>query len=122
MRHNMHHRKFNRTTNQRKGLLTTLAVHLIDKECIQTTLPKAKEIRPFVEKLLTYAKNKPPVRAYQKLYQTLRHDKTVKKVIGDLVQRCAQRPGGYLRILKNGFRYGDNAPMAIIEFCDRAAR
>lgn len=121
MRHNMNHRKFNRTTNQRKGLLTTLAVHLIDKERIQTTLPKAKEIRPFVEKMITYAKNRSQIMAYQKLFQTLRHDKTVKKVITELAQRCAQRPGGYLRILKNGFRYGDNAPMAIIEFCDRAA-
>lgn len=121
MRHNMNHRKFNRTTNQRKGLLTTLAVHLIDKEVIQTTLPKAKEIRPFVEKMITYAKNRSQIMAYQKLFQTLRHDKTVKKVIMELAQRCAQRPGGYLRILKNGFRYGDNAPMAIIEFCDRAA-
>lgn len=118
MRHNKAHRKFNRTTNQRKALLNSLAVSLIEKERIITTLPKAKEIRPFVERLVTKGATQSPSSAFTTIYRTLHHRLAAQKVLADLGPRFKDRPGGYLRILKAGFRYGDNAPLAIIEFVD----
>ncbi len=120
MRHNLAHRKFNRTTNQRKALLSNLAINLIQKERITTTLPKAKEIRPFVEKLISKGK-KNASSTYQTLYRKLKSKEAVVKVMSTLASRCAARNGGYLRIIKAGFRYGDQAPMAIIEFVDSAS-
>jgi large subunit ribosomal protein L17 len=118
MRHHKNHRKFNRTTNQRKALLSNLAVSLIEKERIMTTLPKAKEIRPFVEKLITKGTRTPSLAAFQTVYRTLRHLKASHKVVSDLGPRFQSRLGGYLRIIKAGFRYGDQAPLALIEFVD----
>lgn len=120
MRHGMRHRKFNRSTNQRKALLSGLAVNLIQNEKIMTTLPKAKEIRPFLERLITKGTNKFTLLAYQTIYRTLKHKEASHKVVSVLAPRLAKRPGGYLRIVKAGFRYGDQAPMAIIEFVDKA--
>ena len=120
MRHTLAHRKFNRTTNQRKALLSSLAIHLINNERITTTLPKAKEIRPFVEKLISKGKQSRSS-TYQTVYKKLRNKEAVVKVISTLAPRCAERNGGYLRIIKAGFRYGDQAPMAIIEFVDSAS-
>jgi large subunit ribosomal protein L17 len=120
MRHNKAHRKFNRTTNQRKALLNSLAVSLIEKERIVTTLPKAKEIRPFVERLVTKGAKRPTANAFTTIYRTLHHRLATQKVLADLGPRFKDRQGGYLRILKAGFRYGDNAPLAIIEFVESA--
>lgn len=120
MRHGIAHRKFNRTTNQRKALLSNLANALIDKEHIMTTLPKAKDLRPVVERLVTLGKNKPGLSAYRKAHSFLRDQNTCKKLIEVLAARYKERPGGYLRIMKAGYRYGDNAPMAIIEFVESA--
>lgn len=118
MRHNKAHRKFNCTTNQRRSLISGLAVNLIDKERITTTLPKAKEIRPYVEKLITKGNGKLPLASFQNVYRRLKNKKAAHKIISNLAPRFAQRPGGYLRIIKAGFRYGDQAPMAIIEFVE----
>lgn len=114
MRHGMAHRKFNCTTNQRKALLSGLAIHLIERERIHTTLPKAKEIRPIVERLITKGKRS----EYRNIHRFLRNEEMTKKVISAIAPRFADRPGGYLRIIKTGFRHGDNAPMAMIEFID----
>lgn len=120
MRHNLAHRKFNRTTNQRKALLSGLAINLIEKERITTTLPKAKEIRPFVEKIISKGIRNDSS-AYQTIYRKLKNKEATVKVMSTLATRCAERKGGYLRIIKAGFRYGDQAPMAIIEFVDSAS-
>lgn len=119
MRHNMAHRKLNRNTNQRKALLSGLAVSLIEKEKIMTTLPRAKEIRPFVERLITKGKTKFPTQAYQLIYRVLKHKVASQKIISVVAPRCKQRQGGYIRIIKAGYRYGDQAPMAIVEFVDK---
>jgi large subunit ribosomal protein L17 len=120
MRHNMAHRKLNRTTNQRKALLHGLCINLIERERIVTTLPKAKEIRPVLEKLVTKTRNACSMTAYKQLYGWLNNASAVKKLLHVLGPRMAQRPGGYLRIIKAGYRYGDSAPMAVIEFVDQA--
>lgn len=119
MRHTMCHRKFNRTTNQRKALLSGLACSLIKHEQIRTTLPKAKDLRPFLERIITFARKKDTVHSFRGLYKTLRDKDAAHKVMGDLSVRTKDRPGGYLRIIKAGFRQGDNAPMAVIEFVDK---
>ena len=119
MRHQLAHRKFNRTTNQRKALLAGLAINLIEKERIITTLPKAKEIRPYLEKLITKGRNENPVKSFQTIYGMLNNKTATQKIITVLTPRMANRNGGYLRIIKAGFRYGDYAPLAIIEFVDR---
>jgi large subunit ribosomal protein L17 len=116
MRHNISHRKFNRNTNQRKALLCNLANALIEREHILTTLPKAKDLKPIVERMVTFARNKEPLSAYRHLHKTLRSDASCKKLVKELGPRYENRPGGYLRIIKAGFRYGDQAPMAVIEF------
>ena len=120
MRHAKAGRTFNRDTNARKALFVGLAKSLIEKEQIKTTLPKAKDLRRVVEKLITRAKN--DTVANRRLTASElgnSSEKTVKKLFDVLGPRYAQRPGGYTRVLKAGFRYGDAAPMAIIELVDR---
>lgn len=120
MRHAKAGRTFNRDTNARKALFVGLAKNLIEKEQIKTTLPKAKDLRRVVEKLITRAKN--DTVANRRLTASElgnSSDKAVKKLFEVLGPRYAKRPGGYTRVLKAGFRYGDAAPMAIIELVDR---
>ena len=120
MRHMMAHRTFNRDTNARKALFVGLAKNLIEKEQIKTTLPKAKDLRGVVEKLITRAKVD-SVANRRLTASELGNSSaaTVKKLFTVLGPRYAKRPGGYTRVLKAGFRYGDAAPMAIIELVDR---
>lgn len=120
MRHQKTGRTFNRDTNARKALFIGLAKNLIEKEQIKTTLPKAKDLRRVVEKLVTRAKVD-TVANRRLVASELGNsgDATVKKLFAVLGPRYAKRPGGYTRVLKAGFRYGDAAPMAIIEFVDR---
>lgn len=120
MRHMKAGRTFNRDTNARKALFIGLAKNLIEKEQIKTTLPKAKDLRSVVEKLITRAKV--DTVANRRLTASELGNasaKTVKKLFEVLGPRYANRPGGYTRVLKAGFRYGDAAPMAIIELVDR---
>lgn len=118
MRHGLSGRKLNRTSSHRKALFANLAQALIENEQIITTLPKAKDLRPVVEKLITLGK-KGGLHSRRLLASRLRDDKLAAKVCSVLADRYSKRSGGYTRIIKNGFRYGDNAPMAIIEFVDR---
>lgn len=118
MRHKLKGRKLNRTSSHRKAMLSNMAVSLIQHEQIVTTLPKAKEIRPYLEKLVTVAKNT-DLHATRKLLAKLKDVKAVRKLQTTLGIRYANRPGGYLRILKAGYRFGDDAPVAVIEFVDR---
>ena len=124
MRHGMAHRKLNRTHEHRKALFANMACALIKHEQITTTLPKAKALRPVVEKLVTMAKHadKDKDRALhlRRLAVSRIRDKDMaKKLFDTLGPRYAERDGGYIRIMKAGFRYGDNAPLAVIEFVDR---
>ncbi|MGC6534852.1 MAG: 50S ribosomal protein L17 [Parvibaculales bacterium] len=118
MRHAKAGRKLNRTASHRKALLGNMAVALIKHEQIVTTLPKAKELRPFVEKLVTLGK-KGDLSARRRAYAQLPDEKWAAKLFDTLAERYADRPGGYTRVMKAGFRYGDSAPMAVIEFVDR---
>ena len=118
MKHNIVHRKLNRTTSHRKALLMNMSNALLKHEQISTTLPKAKELRPFVEKIITLGK-KGGLQARKKTISILQDEKNVKKVFDTLAERYKKRNGGYTRIVKMGNRYGDNAPTAIIEFVDR---
>ncbi len=118
MRHKMNGRKLNRTSSHRRAMFANMACALIKHEQIFTTLPKAKDLRPIVEKLITLGK-KGDLSARRQLIAELRDEVMTRKVIDVLGVRYAERSGGYLRVLKAGFRYGDNAPMAIIEFVDR---
>ncbi len=118
MRHARGYRRLNRTHEHRKALFANMAGSLIEHEQIKTTLPKAKELRPVVEKLVTLAK-RGDLHARRLAASRLKQDAHVAKLFDVLGPRYAERPGGYLRILKAGFRYGDMAPMAIIEFVDR---
>lgn len=117
MRHGMSGRKFNRTKEHRKAMFKNLAQALIKNEQIKTTLPKAKDLRPVVEKLITLAK-RGGLHCRRQAVAQLQDQETVKKLMDQLGSRFASRAGGYTRIVKAGFRYGDNAPMAIIEFVD----
>ncbi len=120
MRHMKAGRTFNRDTNARKALFIGLAKNLIEKEQIKTTLPKAKDLRAVVEKLITRAKNDTVANRRLTASELGNNSgETVKKLFAVLGPRYAQRPGGYTRVLKAGFRYGDAAPMAIIELVDR---
>ena len=124
MRHGMAHRKLNRTHEHRKAMFANMASALIKHEQITTTLPKAKELRPIVEKLVTMAKkaNKDDTRALhlrRLAIARIRDEAQAKKLFETLGPRYAERDGGYIRIMKAGFRYGDNAPLAVIEFVDR---
>ncbi len=118
MRHRISGRKLNRTSAHRKALFKNLAQSLIQCEQIKTTLPKAKDLRPIVEKLVTKARDK-SLHTRRQLISQLQDEKLVTKLMDILSTRYAARQGGYTRIIKAGFRYGDNAPMAIIEFVDR---
>ena len=118
MRHGLAHRKLNRTSEHRKAMFANMAAALIKHEQIKTTLPKAKDLRPVVEKLVTLAK-RGGLHARRQAYAQLPEEAMVAKLFDVLAERYAERPGGYTRIIKAGFRYGDAAPMAIIEFVDR---
>lgn len=118
----MHHRKsgrkFNRNSSHRKAMLKNMAVSLLTHELIKTTLPKAKEIRRVVEPLITLARTD-SVANRRLAFARLRDDAVVNKLFTDVAPRHKERPGGYLRVLKCGFRTGDKAPMAIVELVDR---
>ncbi|MEO1733547.1 MAG: 50S ribosomal protein L17 [Pseudomonadota bacterium] len=118
MRHARGYRRLNRTHEHRKALFSNMAGSLIEHEQIKTTLPKAKELRPIVEKLVTLAK-RGDLHARRLASSRLKEDKDVAKLFDVLGPRYKDRQGGYVRVLKAGFRYGDMAPMAIIEFVDR---
>ena len=118
MRHAKAGRKLNRTASHRKAMLGNMAVALIKHEQIVTTLPKAKELRPFVEKLVTLGK-KGDLSARRRAYAQLPDEKWAAKLFDTLAERYADRQGGYTRVMKAGFRFGDSAPMAVIEFVDR---
>lgn len=118
MRHGISGRKLNRTSSHRKALFSNMANALIKHEQIKTTLPKAKELRPVVEKLVTLGK-RGNLHARRQAFAMLRDDVMTRKLFDTLAGRYAERPGGYTRVLKAGHRYGDAAPMAIIEFVDR---
>ena len=118
MRHGFRNRRFNRTSEHRKAMFANMAVALIKHEQIVTTLPKAKDLRPVVEKLVTLGK-RGDLHARRNAMSSVRDEGMVKKLFDVLGPRYQDRPGGYLRIMKAGFRQGDNAPMAIIEFVDR---
>jgi len=118
MRHGISGRKLNRNRAHRRALFSNLAANLIKHEQIKTTLPKAKDLRPIVEKLITLAK-KGDLAARRKAYASLYDREIAKKLFHVLGKRYADRQGGYVRIIKAGYRFGDDAPMAIIEFVDR---
>jgi len=118
MRHRLSHRKLNRTSSHRQALLRNLSNALLKHEAIKTTLPKAKELRKVVEPLITLGK-KPSLANRRLAFDRLRDRDMVVKLFDDLGPRFMQRPGGYIRILKFGFRQGDNAPMAYVELVDR---
>ena len=118
MRHGAAHRKLGRTTSHRTAMFANMAASLIKHEQITTTLPKAKELRPFVEKLVTLAK-KGDLHARRQAISQVRDVPQVGKLFETLGPRYSERNGGYIRIMKAGFRHGDNAPMAVIEFVDR---
>lgn len=118
MRHSKGYRRLNRTHEHRKALWANMAGSLIEHEQIKTTLPKAKELRPIVEKLITLGK-RGDLHARRLAASRLKQDQHVAKLFEVLGPRFADRKGGYVRIMKAGFRYGDMAPMAIIEFVDR---
>ena len=118
MKHNITHRKLNRTSSHRKALLMNLSNALIKHEQITTTLPKAKVLKPQADKIITLGK-KENLQNTKKLITKLQNVKLASKVIKTLSKRYEKRNGGYTRIIRSGFRYGDNAPMAVIEFVDR---
>ena len=118
MRHGKANRKLNRTSSHRMAMFANMAAALVKHEQIVTTLPKAKDLRPIVEKLITLGK-KGDLAARRRAISKLRDEEMVKKLFSVLGPRYADRQGGYIRIMKAGFRYGDNAPMAVIEFVDR---
>lgn len=118
MRHRKSGRKLGRTSAHRRAMMSNLATSLFDKERITTTLPKAKELRRYVEKLVTLAK-RGDLHARRQAAAKLKQEQHVAKLFEVLGARYAERPGGYVRVLKAGFRYGDMAPMAIVELVDR---
>jgi large subunit ribosomal protein L17 len=118
MRHGIAHRKLGRTTSHRTAMFANMAASLIKHEQIVTTLPKAKELRPVVEKLVTLAK-RGDLHARRQAISQVRDVAQVGKLFAVLGPRYAERKGGYTRVLKAGFRHGDNAAMAVIEFVDR---
>ncbi|APY14674.1 50S ribosomal protein L17 [Brucella sp. 10RB9212] len=118
MRHGNGYRKLNRTASHRKAMFANMAASLIEHEQIVTTLPKAKEIRPIVEKLVTLGK-RGDLHARRQAISAIRDVKLVAKLFDTLAARYATRNGGYIRIMKAGFRAGDNAPLAVVEFVER---
>ena len=124
MRHRKSGRKLNRNSSHRKAMFQNMTISLVEHELIKTTLPKAKELKPYVEKIITLGKQAAanPDKALAKRRQAIsvmRDKDQVKKVFDVLAERYAERSGGYTRIMKAGFRYGDAAPMAVIELVDR---
>ena len=120
MRHGNQGRKLNRTASHRKALWGNMTAALIKHEQIKTTLPKAKDLRPVIEKLVTLSRRGPAdLHARRQALAQIKDDDQVTKLFDVLGPRYSGRPGGYTRVLKAGFRHGDNAPMAIIEFVDR---
>ncbi len=120
MRHRNSGRGFSRTSSHRKAMFSNMCCSLIEHELIKTTLPKAKELRKYIEPLITVGKTD-SVSSRRNVFGKLRSKSAVGKLFTDLGPRYAKRPGGYVRILKCGFRAGDNAPMAIVELVDRPA-
>ncbi len=118
MRHGFKGRRFARSVSHRKSMFANLAVSLIEHEQIVTTLPKAKDLRPIVEKLVTLGK-RGDLHARRQVIAQIGNEGVVKRLFDTLAPRYADRNGGYLRIMKAGFRKGDNAAMAVIEFVDR---
>ncbi len=118
MRHGNAHRKLGRTSAHREAMFANMAASLIKHEQITTTLPKAKELRPFVEKLVTLAK-RGDLHARRQAISKVRDVTQVAKLFATIGPRYGERNGGYVRIMKAGFRHGDNAPVAVIEFVDR---
>ena len=118
MRHGFAGRRFNRTASHRQAMFANMAAALIKLEQIVTTLPKAKDLRPVVEELVTLAK-KGGLHARRQAISQIRDETQVKKLFDVLGPRYGERKGGYTRVLKSGFRYGDSAPMAVIVFVDR---
>ena len=118
MRHGLGHRKLNRTAEHRKALFQNMLNSLIKYEQITTTLPKAKELKPLIDKVITIGKNN-NLSNKKRLFSKLQDKNSVVKVFDVLSSRYQKRKGGYSRVLKAGFRYGDDSPMAIIELVDR---
>ena len=118
MRHRIGYRKLNKTSEHRKALFKNMLNSLIKYEQIITTLPKAKELKPKIDKVITIGK-KPDLNNKKSLFTKLQNKNSVKKVFDTLSKRYANRKGGYSRVLKAGFRTGDDAPMAVIELIDR---
>ena len=118
MKHNISHRKLNRTSSHRKALLMNLSNALLKHEQITTTLPKAKELRPFVEKIISLGK-KGDLHSRRKANSLLKDEKNIKRIFEVFAQRYQDRNGGYTRIVKLNNRHGDNAPTAVIELVDR---
>ena len=118
MRHRKSGRKLNRNSSHRKALMKNLAIAFIERELIKTTVPKAKELRSFVEPLITMAKED-SVANRRKAFNKLRLDSVVNKLFTEIAIKSKDRPGGYLRIIKAGFRPGDKADMAYVEWVDR---
>ena len=118
MRHRMSGRKLNRKSQHRRAMFSNMAAALIKHEQITTTLPKAKELKPIVDKLITLGK-KGRLHDRRRAFAMLRDDATTAKLFESLGPRYEERSGGYTRVLKSGFRYGDSAPMAVIELVDR---
>ena len=118
MRHRHSGRKLNRTDAHRNAMFRNMAASLVEHEIIKTTLPKAKELRSVIEPLITHAKND-SVAKRRLVFSRIRDKAAVSKLFAELGPRYKDRPGGYLRILKCGFRAGDKAPMALVELVDR---
>ena len=118
MRHRKAGRRFNRSSSHRKAMLSNMAVSLVVHEQIKTTLPKAKELRRVVDRMISLGK-KGSLHARRQAHAYLRDDAAVAKLFDGLAERYKERPGGYTRVLKAGFRHGDSAPMAMIELVDR---
>ena len=118
MNHKIKGRKLNRTSSHRKAMFANMATALVMNEQIKTTLPKAKELRPYIETLITKAK-KPTLAIRRRIIATIKDKVATEKLINILGTRYNNRPGGYTRIIKAGFRHGDMAPVAYIEFIDR---
>lgn len=124
MKHGIKQRKLGRTSDHRRAMLANMAASLVKHEQIVTTLPKAKELRPYVEKLITLGKKaaanpKTALANRRRAIAVMRDETQVSKIFSVLAERYAAREGGYTRVLKAGFRYGDAAPMAVIELVDR---
>jgi large subunit ribosomal protein L17 len=118
MRHGMNGRKLNRTTEHRLAMFANMAVALLKHEQITTTLPKAKDLRPIAEKMISLGK-RGGLHARRQALSYLRDEAVVRKLFSTLAERYKERKGGYTRVLKAGFRYGDCAPMGVIELVDR---